>query len=125
MKKWETVEDIYADIKADVEAARIARSKPKSIPALTVASDHKLSVEGQRDRVAHEVNELIEAEKRRQECIETHRQRQERQRAEGLYYRRLYEATATAEYWAKQRDNPARRGDYSPIARFEREVEGR
>ena len=113
---------------ARLEAVRLDKPRhpqPRPTPVLKVAADRKLSVEGQRDRVAHEVNELIEAEKRRQECIETHRQRQERQRAEGLYYRRLYEATATAEYWAKQRDNPARRGDYSPIARFEREVEGR
>jgi hypothetical protein len=29
MKKWETVEDIYADIKADVEAYKAARQKPK------------------------------------------------------------------------------------------------
>ena len=121
MKKWETIEDIYADIMADVEAYKAARSKLKP-PALTVASDHKLSLEGQRERVTNEMKELIEAEKARQDCIETHRQRQERQRAEGLYYRRLYEATATAEYWSKQRDTPARRGEYSPIARFEQEL---
>ena len=97
--------------------------KPKAAPVLKVAADRKLSVDGQREKVAREVNELIEAEKARQLCIETHRQRQERQRAEGLYYRRLYEATATAEYWSKQRDNnPARRGEYSPIARFEQEI---
>jgi hypothetical protein len=96
--------------------------KPKPAPVLTVASDRKLSVDGQRDRVANEMKELIEAEKSRQLAIETHRQRQERQRAEGLYYRQLYEATATAEYWAKQRDTPARRGEYSPIARFEQEL---
>src|SRR5262249_22987883 len=99
--------------------------QPKPKPVLTVASDRKLSVDGQRERVTREMRELIEAEKNRQLCIETHRQRQERQRAEGLYYRQLYEATATAEYWSKQRDNnPARRGEYSPIERFEREVEG-
>jgi hypothetical protein len=96
--------------------------QPKPKPALTVASDRKLSVDGQRERVSHEMKELIEAEKNRQLCIETHRQRQERQRAEGLYYRQLYEATATAEYWSKQRDNPARRGEYDPIARFEQEL---
>ena len=88
-------------------------------PVLTVAADRKLSVEGQRERVTREVAELIESEKNRQLCIETHRQRQERQRREGLYYRQLYEATATAEYWAKQLDAPARHGEYSPIARFE------
>jgi hypothetical protein len=99
--------------------------KPKPAPVLTVAADRKLSVDGQRERVTREMAELIESEKARQACIETHRQRQERQRAEGLYYRRLYESVTTAEYWAKQRDNPARRGEYSPIARFEREVEGR
>ena len=97
--------------------------KPKPTPVLKVAADRKLSLEGQRERVTREMQELIEAERNRQACIETHRQRQERQRAEGLYYRRLYEATATAEYWSKQRDNnPARRGEYSPIARFEQEL---
>src|SRR5262245_8878954 len=121
MKKWETVADIEADIRADVEACWAARQKPKP-PSLTVVTDHKLSVDGQRERVSHEMKELIEAEKNRQLAIETHRQRQERQRAEGLYYRQLYEATATAEYWSKQRDNPARRGEYSPITRFEQEL---
>jgi hypothetical protein len=107
-------------IVARLLAARFPALKPK--PTLTVASDHKLSVDGQRERVSREMNELIEVEKARQLCIETHRQRQERQREEGLYYRQLYEATATAEYWAKQRDTPARRGEYSPIARFEQEI---
>jgi hypothetical protein len=123
MKKWETVEDIVADLMADVEAARAARLKPKPpTPTLTVASDHKLSLEGQREKVSREMQELVESEKARQECIETHRQRQERQRQEGLYYRRLYEATATAEFWAKQRSIPARRGEYDAIARFEQEI---
>jgi hypothetical protein len=112
-----------------LQAARLDKPpapKPKPPAPIALVSDHKLSVEGQRERVSHEMQELIEAEKNRQACIETHRQRQERQRQEGLYYRQLYEATARAEYWAKQRDNdPARRGEYSPIARFEREVEGR
>jgi hypothetical protein len=112
-----------------LQAARLDKPpapKPKpAAPVLTVAADRKLSVEGQRDRVANEVNELIEAERNRQLCIETHRQRMERQRQEGLYYRQLYEATAQAEYWSRQLDSPARRGEYSPIARFEREVEGR
>jgi hypothetical protein len=111
---------------ARLEAVRLDKPRPpKPAPVLKVAADRKLSVDGQRERVSREVAELIEAEKARQDCIETHRQRQERQRAEGLYYRNLYEATATAEYWAKQRDTPARRGDYSPIARYEDEVEGR
>jgi hypothetical protein len=96
--------------------------KPKPATVLTVASDRKLSVDGQRERVSREVAELIEAEKNRQLCIETYRQRMERQRAEGLYYRQLYEATAQAEYWAKQLDSPARRGDYDPIARFEQQM---
>jgi hypothetical protein len=86
-------------------------------------AERKLSVEGQRDRVSREMQELIDAEKNRQLCIETNRQRMERERAEGLYYRRLYEATAIAEYWSKQRDNdPARRGEYSPIERFEQQI---
>jgi len=121
--KWETVEDIEADIRADVEAYWAARQKPA--PALTVVTDHKLSVDGQREKVSREVQELIDAEKARQLCIETHRERQRRQREEGLYYRRLYESVATAEYWAKQLDSPARHGEYSPIARFEREIKDR
>ena len=48
---------------------------PKPKPILTVASDRKLSVEGQREKVAREVQELIDAEKNRQLCIETNRQR--------------------------------------------------
>jgi hypothetical protein len=100
-------------------AAKFPQPKPK--PVLTVAADRKLSVEGQRERVTSEMKELIEAEKARQACIETHRQRQERQRAEGLYYRQLYESVTTAEYWSKQRDNdPARRGEYNPIERYEK-----
>src|SRR5262249_15547793 len=107
-------------------AARLDKppaSKPKPpAPTLTVAADRKLSVEGQRERVTHEMGELIEAEKNRQLAIETHRQRQERQRAEGLYYRQLYQSVAQAEYWAKQIDSPARRGVYDPMARFEQEL---
>jgi hypothetical protein len=122
MKKWETVEDIEADIRADVEAYRAARQKHKA-PALTVVTDHKLSVEVQRERVSRDMNELIEAEKNRQLCIESYRQRMERQRAEGLYYRQLYESITTAEYWSKQRDDdPARRGEYDPMARFEQQI---
>jgi hypothetical protein len=90
-------------------------------PIVRVATDRKLSVEGQRERVTREMRELVESEKARQACIETHRQRQERQRAEGLYYRQLYESVATAEYWSRQLDSPARRGEYSPIARYEKE----
>jgi hypothetical protein len=111
---------------ARLEAVRLDKPHPpKPTPVLKVAADRKLSVDGQRERVAREMGELIDAEKNRQLCIETHRQRQQRQREEGLYYRRLYEATAMAEYWAKQRDNPARHGEYDPIARYEDEVEGR
>jgi hypothetical protein len=113
----------YEEVLADLQASRIDRPKPKPpAPVLTVAADHKLSVEGQRERVAREVKGLIEAEKNKQLAIETHRQRMQRQRDEGLYYRQLYEATALAEYYAKLRDSPARRGVYSPIARFEREM---
>jgi hypothetical protein len=93
-------------------------------PVLELAVDHKLSVETQRERVARDMNDLVEAEKGREPVVETFAQKRERQRREGLYYRSLYEATATAEYWAKQIDSPARRGDYSPIARFEREIKG-
>jgi len=109
---------------ARLEAVRLDKPPaPKPKPVVTVASDRKLSVDGQRERVSREMQELIESEKNRQLCIETHRERQRRQRAEGLYYRQLYESVTTAEYWSRQRDNdPARRGEYSPIARFEREI---
>ena len=100
----------YEEVLADLQASRIDRPKPKPKPVLTVASDHKLSVDGQRERVTREMQELIEAEKHRQLCIETNRQRMERQRQEGLYYRRLYEATALAEYWS----NRACQGSASP-----------
>jgi hypothetical protein len=96
--------------------------KPKAAPpVLTVAVDRKLSVDGQRERVANEVKALAEAERNREIAIETHRQRMQRQREEGLYYRQLYEGVAQAEYYAKLRDSPARRGEYDPMARFEKE----
>jgi hypothetical protein len=111
-----TREEIIRRLRATV------KPKPNPNPAIAVVSEHKLSVDGQRERVAHDMKQLVEAEKGREPVVETFAQKQERQRREGLYYRRLYEATAQAEYWAKQIDNPARRGDYSPIARFEDEV---
>jgi len=43
--------------------------KPKPATVLTVASDHKLSVEGQRERVTREMQELIDAEKNRQSDV--------------------------------------------------------
>src|SRR5262249_33388765 len=95
--------------------------QPKPKPVLTVAADRKLSVDGQRERVTRDMRELIESEKNRQLAIETHRQRMERQREEGLYYRQLYESVANAEYFAKQIDSPARHGEYDPIARYEKE----
>jgi hypothetical protein len=120
------LEEIIAKIPTPkLERRKKPEPEPTAPPVLTITSDRRLSVDGQRERVSREMQELIEAEKNRQACIETNRQRMERQRAEGLYYRRLYEATATAEYWAKVRDeDPARRGEYSPIARFEREPKG-
>lgn len=96
--------------------------KPKPPAPVALVADRKLSVEGQREKVAHEMKELIEAEKNRQLAIETHRKRMERQRAEGLYYLQLYEATAQAEYWSRQLDDPARRGEYSPMARYEQQI---
>jgi hypothetical protein len=122
MAKWETVEDIEADLRAAAEAARLARQRPKPpAPVLTVASDRKLSVAGQRERVAREVKELVEAEKTAPR-EDYHKLKREQDRQAGLYYRQLYEATATAEYWATQRDDDdARHGRYDPVARFERE----
>jgi|SRR6516164_9594579 hypothetical protein len=95
--------------------------KPKPPAPVALVADRKLTVDGQRERVSREMRELIDAEKNRQLCIETNRQRIERQRAEGLYYQQLYKSVAQAEYFAKQLDTPARRGEYDPIERFEKE----
>jgi hypothetical protein len=96
--------------------------KPKAATILTVAVDRKLSVDSQRERVAREVAALTEAERNREIAIETHRQRMERQRAEGLYYQQLYQSVSQAEYFAKQLNTPARHGHYDEMARFEREM---
>jgi hypothetical protein len=95
--------------------------KPKSPAPVALVADRKLTVDGQREKVAREVNELVEAERNKQLAIETHRQRIQRQREEGLYYQQLYKSVAQAEYFANQLDSPARRGEYDPIARFEKE----
>ena len=112
-----TREEIIRRLRATV------KPKPNPAPPPVLVADHKLSVDGQRERVAHDMKQLVEAEKGREPVIETFAQKRERQRREGLYYRQLYEATARAEYWAKQIDSPARRGEYDPMARFERELE--
>jgi hypothetical protein len=119
-------------------ARLLASPPPKPKPATTkpatvlkVATDRKLSVEGQRERVVREVKELAVAERREAEApldpmvqaAEYHREKRERDRQAGLYYRELYKQTATAEYWATQRDgDDARHGVYDPIARFEEQV---
>jgi hypothetical protein len=41
----------------------VRRKKPEEATVLKVASDRKLSVEGQRDRVSREVKELADAER--------------------------------------------------------------
>ena len=63
MKIWNTVEDVLADFEAD-------RPKPPPKPeptVLKVATDRKLSVEGQRDRVMNDVKELAVAERDREQ----------------------------------------------------------
>jgi hypothetical protein len=110
-RKEPTMGWTYEEILADLQAARTDRPKPKPVVA-KLATDHKLSVDGQRERVSHVVAGLIEAEKNRQLAIETHRQRMRRQREEGLYYQELYRGVAEAEYWAKQ---PARRAIVSEV----------
>ena len=117
-----TEEQIREIVAGTPKLERIKKPAPAAPVVLTVAADHKLSVEAQRERVARDVKELAEAERNRQLAIETYRQRMERQRQEGLYYRAQYEALALAEYYAKQLDSPARHGQYSPIARFEQQM---
>jgi hypothetical protein len=119
-----TEEQIKEIVANTPKLERIKKPEPAAAPVSNVvlATERKLSVEGQRERVAREIAELGEAEKNRQACIETHRERQRRARADGLFYRAQYEALAQAEYWAKQLDTPARRGEYSPIARFEQQT---
>jgi hypothetical protein len=95
--------------------------KPEPAPVLKVATNRKLSLEGQRERTANEVKELVVAERDApQKTGETPEEKRKRLREEGLYYRGLYEAAATAEYYSKQRDID--HGNYSPIALYEQQV---
>ena len=98
----------------------VRRKKPAEV--LTVATDRKLSVEGQRERVVNEVKELAVAERDAPKLDpDDYRVKRERERQAGLYYRGLYEAVTTAEYYAKQRRG-VDHGNYSPIALFEQQM---
>jgi hypothetical protein len=106
-----------------IKTPKLERKKPEPEPAkvLGLESDRKLSVDGQRERVARDIKELVEAEREKpEESFFARRSRE--QREAGLFYRRQYEALALAEYWARQRETPARRGEYNPVARFEGEM---
>jgi|SRR6516225_4385496 hypothetical protein len=70
------------------------KKKPLPVPRPRLVSDHKLTLEGQRERVVREVRELATAERN----APHHDYRQA-----GYYYRKLYEAVAYAEHWAKQK----------------------
>jgi hypothetical protein len=68
------------------------RKKPLPLPRPILVADRKLNLEGQRERVVKEVKELATAERNAPRPNDPGR----------FYYRRLYEAVAYAEYWAKQ-----------------------
>jgi hypothetical protein len=70
------------------------RKKPLPPRRPILAAYRKLSLEAQRERVAHEINALAEAERQ-------HPSDYRHQRQASFYYRRLYEALAEAEHYAK------------------------
>jgi hypothetical protein len=114
---------------ATMKLPKLVRIKkpPKPEPVVKLATDRKLSVEGQRERVTNEVKELAVAERtsaeQQKEVLdprEYHRLKRERERQAGLYYRGLYEAVTTAEYYAKLND--VDHGNYSPITLFEKQM---
>jgi hypothetical protein len=119
MKIWNTVEDVLADFEAD-------RPKPPPKPeptVLKVATDRKLSVEGQRERVVNEAKQLVAAEKKAAEeqlDPNDYRVKRERDREAGKRYREIYETVAWAEHYARQR--VVDHGNYDPIALFERQM---
>jgi hypothetical protein len=102
---------------------RIKKPEPPPKPVLKVVADRKLSVEGQRDRVANEVKELAVAERNATDQLDPndYRVKRERERQAGLYYRGLYEAVTTAEYWAKVNGPGVDHGNYNPIELYERQ----
>jgi hypothetical protein len=73
------------------------RKKPLPLPRPRLVADRKLSVEGQRERVVREVKELASAERNA-----PHPDNRGVREA-SFYYRKLYEAVAYAEHWAKQK----------------------
>jgi hypothetical protein len=79
------------DFVSRIKTPKLERKIKASV--LELASDRKLSVEGQRERVAKEVKELVTSERNAPRPDE---------RATDFYYRQLYRAVACAEYWAKQ-----------------------
>ena len=67
------------------------RKKPLPLPRPRLVADRKLSVQGQRQRVMREVNELATAER-----SAPHREFKEA----AFYYRQLHDAVAYAEQYA-------------------------
>jgi hypothetical protein len=67
------------------------RKRPLPLPKPRLVSDHKLSVEGQRQRVVREVRELATAERNA-----PYREPKEA----AFYYRQLHDAVAYAEQYA-------------------------
>jgi hypothetical protein len=104
-----------------IKTPKLERKKELA-EVLKLAADRKLSVEGQRERVANEVKELEVAERAHAKQLDPNDYgvKRERQRQTGLYYRQLYEATARAEYYAKLQD--VDHGNYDPVALFERQM---
>ena len=85
-------EEQLREIVAKVKIPKLERTKPA--PVLAVI-DRKLTVEGQRERVARDIKDLATAE--RQHAGQPKEDRWENE----LYYRQQHEALAEAEYWAK------------------------
>ena len=85
-------EEQLREIVAKVKIPKLERTKPAPVLAMI---DRKLTVEGQRERVARDIKELTTAE--RQNAEQGNRWENE------LYYRQQHEALTEAEYWAKAR----------------------
>jgi hypothetical protein len=84
-------EEQLREIVAKVKIPKLERTNSASV--LEVAADRKLSVAGQRERVARDIKQLVEAE--RQSAGRGREWEHE------LYYRQQHEALTEAEGWAK------------------------
>jgi hypothetical protein len=86
-------EEQLREIVAKVKIPKLERTKPAPVLAMI---DRKLTVEGQRERVARDIKDLATAE--RQNAGQVAQWENE------LYYRQQHEALAEAERWANARE---------------------